>query len=162
MSEEERQRWLRLNPKGTQAAPKKKWRFLQKYWHRGAFFQVGASGTRERPRHAVLLDDPKTNPLGGSHGAHSELPCPQEGEFPCWRRQRQPSCWVQCSPLPTPPADVQTEADTGEGEDVGVATTITQRDFSAPTGEDKMDKAMLPQIMQVGGRCSVCRVCRAM
>ncbi len=84
MSEEERQRWLRLHPKGQTEGPKKKWRFLQKYWHRGAFFQ--------------------------------------------------------------------TEADTGEGEDEGVATTIARRDFSAPTGEDKMDKAILPQIMQVRTR----------
>lgn len=44
----------------------------------------------------------------------------------------------------------QTQADTGEREDVGVSTTVAARDFSAPTGEDKMDKAMLPQIMQVG------------
>jgi hypothetical protein len=29
MSEEERQRWLRLHPKGNAAATKKKWRFLQ-------------------------------------------------------------------------------------------------------------------------------------
>lgn len=43
----------------------------------------------------------------------------------------------------------QTGADNVEGEDVGVAGTIRQRDFSAPTGEDKMDKSILPQIMQV-------------
>lgn len=30
-----------LHPKGAPAKPpKKKWRFLQKYWHRGAFFQA--------------------------------------------------------------------------------------------------------------------------
>ncbi|GAB4819558.1 hypothetical protein N2152v2_006604 [Parachlorella kessleri] len=81
MSEEERQRWLRLHPKTDAPSQKKKWRFLQKYWHRGAFFQ--------------------------------------------------------------------NEADTGEGEDEGVVATIQRRDFSAPTGEDKMDKTMLPQIMQV-------------
>lgn len=82
MTEEERQRWLRLHPKGTEGKPKKKWRFLQKYWHRGAFFQ--------------------------------------------------------------------TEADTAENEDEGVVGAINTRDFSAPVGEDKMDKSILPQIMQVG------------
>lgn len=49
MSEEERQRWLRLNPKGgADAAPKKKWRFLQKYWHKcagsGCMLPGGAGG----------------------------------------------------------------------------------------------------------------------
>ena len=51
-------------------------------------------------------------------------------------------------------AVAQTEADTAEGEDEGVAGTITRRDFSAPTGEDKLDKSILPEIMQVGSLVS--------
>ena len=61
-------------------APKKKWRFLQKYWHKGAFFQEAS-------------DNPYT--------------------------------------------DEQAE-------------NIFRRDYSNPTGEDKMDKTVLPKIMQVG------------
>ena len=60
-------------------APKKKWRFLQKYWHKGAFFQEAS-------------DNPYT--------------------------------------------DEQAE-------------NIFWRDYSNPTGEDKMDKTVLPKIMQV-------------
>ena len=60
-------------------ALKKKWRFLQKYWHKGAFFQAGA-------------DDPFAS----------------------------------------------------DGVD-----EVFRRDFSAPTGEDKMDKSILPAVMQV-------------
>ena len=66
-------------------APKKKWNYLQKYWHQGAFFQ-------EAP------DD-----KGGRGG----------------------------------------------GEE------IYGRDYSAPTGEDKMDKSVLPSAMQVG-RVEMC------
>ncbi|KAJ9559100.1 hypothetical protein OSB04_013714 [Centaurea solstitialis] len=78
MTEEERREWERKNPKPA-AANKQKWRFMQKYYHKGAFFQ----------------DDPDdTAATVGSDG-------------------------------------------------------IFQRDFSAPTGEDKMDKTILPKVMQV-------------
>ncbi|KAJ7976438.1 microfibrillar-associated protein 1 [Quillaja saponaria] len=78
MTEEERREWERKNPKPTQST-KRKWRFMQKYYHRGAFFQ----------------EDPD------DHAAT-----------------------------------------------VG-ADNIYHRDFSAPTGEDKMDKTILPKVMQV-------------
>ena len=36
----ERAAWERANPKVESAsAPKKSWKFMQKYWHKGAFFQ---------------------------------------------------------------------------------------------------------------------------
>lgn len=78
MTEEERREWERKNPKPA-APPKQKWRFMQKYYHKGAFFQ--------------------TNPddHAGTAGADN----------------------------------------------------IYVRDFSAPTGEDKMDKTILPKVMQV-------------
>ena len=63
-------------------APKKKWRFLQKYWHKGSFFQEAS-------------DNPHT--------------------------------------------DERTD-------------NIFRRDYSNPTGEDKMDKTVLPKIMQVSVR----------
>lgn len=78
MTEEERREWERKNPKPS-GAPKQKWRFMQKYYHKGAFFQ----------------NDPDDR--GGSVGA----------------------------------------------------SEIYTRDFSAPTGEDKMDKSILPKVMQV-------------
>ncbi|GLT95408.1 hypothetical protein SLE2022_130910 [Rubroshorea leprosula] len=78
MTEEERREWERKNPKP--AAPnKQKWKFMQKYYHKGAFFQSEA-------------DDPAAT--AGTDG-------------------------------------------------------IFIRDFSAPTGEDRMDKTILPKVMQV-------------
>lgn len=78
MTEEERREWERKNPKPA-PPPKQKWKFMQKYYHKGAFFQTDA-------------DDP-----AATAGAHN----------------------------------------------------IYHRDFSAPTGDDKMDKTILPKVMQV-------------
>lgn len=78
MTEEERRDWERKNPKPVSQS-KQKWKFMQKYYHKGAFFQ----------------------------------------------------------------SDVDDYATTA-GTD-----TIYKRDFSAPTGEDKMDKTILPKVMQV-------------
>lgn len=78
MTEEERREWERKNPKPA-PPPKQKWRFMQKYYHKGAFFQEDA-------------DD-----MAGTAGSDG----------------------------------------------------IYHRDFSAPTGEDKMDKTILPKVMQV-------------
>ncbi|XP_031275721.1 microfibrillar-associated protein 1-like [Pistacia vera] len=78
MTEEERREWERRNPKAG-PPPKQKWRFMQKYFHKGAFFQSDA-------------DD-----FAATAGSDQ----------------------------------------------------IFQRDFSSPTGEDKMDKTILPKVMQV-------------
>ncbi|KAK3135241.1 hypothetical protein QOZ80_5BG0416520 [Eleusine coracana subsp. coracana] len=78
MTEEERREWERKNPKQVHQT-KQKWKFMQKYYHKGAFFQEGAD-------------------------------------------------------------DVIQSA----GKD-----DIYTRDFSEPTGEDKMDKSILPKVMQV-------------
>jgi microfibrillar-associated protein 1 len=72
MTEEERREWERKNLRPLRQT-KQKWKFMQKYYHKGAFFQEGADGK----------DD------------------------------------------------------------------IYRRDFSEPTGEDKMDKSILPKVMQV-------------
>lgn len=78
MTEEERRDWEKKNPKALPPS-KKKWKFMQKYYHKGAFFQSGA--------------DDRTGTAGGEE--------------------------------------------------------LYRRDFSAPTGEDKMDKTILPKVMQV-------------
>nr|GMD62124.1 microfibrillar-associated protein 1-like [Ipomoea batatas] len=78
MTEEERKEWERRNPKPGSAS-KQKWKFMQKYYHKGAFFQSNS-------------DD-----RAGTAGADN----------------------------------------------------IFSRDFSAPTGEDKLDKTILPKVMQV-------------
>ncbi|KAL7108575.1 hypothetical protein ACP275_06G120900 [Erythranthe tilingii] len=78
MTEEERREWDRKNPRPS-GQPKQKWRFMQKYFHKGAFFQSNP--------------DDQTGTAG--------------------------------------------------------AANIYTRDFSAPTGEDKMDKTILPKVMQV-------------
>ncbi|VAH83935.1 unnamed protein product [Triticum turgidum subsp. durum] len=79
MTEEERREWEKKNPKPSLQKSKQKWNFMQKYYHKGAFFQ-------------------------------------ESGD------------------------DVSQSA----GRDA-----IYTRDFSAPTGEDKMDKSILPKVMQV-------------
>ena len=78
MTEEERREWERKNPKPA-PPPKQKWRFMQKYYHKGVFFQSNADDTAA---------------TAGSDNIYT-------------------------------------------------------RDFSAPTGEDKMDKTILPKVMQV-------------
>ncbi|KAL9239899.1 hypothetical protein vseg_014175 [Gypsophila vaccaria] len=83
MTDEERREWERKNPKegagGAGVGPKQKWRFMQKYYHKGAFFQ-------DQP-------DDKAATMGTDE--------------------------------------------------------IYRRDFSAPTGEDKLNKTILPKVMQV-------------
>ncbi|KAH8946014.1 hypothetical protein BDL97_12G070400 [Sphagnum fallax] len=74
---EETTEWQRKNPKPL-ASSEKKWKFMQKYYHKGAFFQSES-------------DD----------------------------------------------------------RDAAGGDAIHRRDFSAPTGEDKMDKTILPKVMQV-------------
>ncbi|KNA17948.1 hypothetical protein SOVF_075320 [Spinacia oleracea] len=78
MTEDERREWERKNPKNGPPA-KQKWRFMQKYYHKGAFFQEDA--------------DDRAGTAGGDE--------------------------------------------------------IFHRDFSAPTGDDKLDKTILPKVMQV-------------
>lgn len=78
MTEDERREWEKKNPKPL-SATKKKWKFMQKYYHKGAFFQSSA--------------DERTGTTGGDE--------------------------------------------------------IFKRDFSAPTGEDKLNKTILPKVMQV-------------
>lgn len=77
MTEDERRRWERDNPKILNQGPKKSWKFMQKYWHKGAFFQE-------------VSDNP--------HASGSK---PDE---------------------------------------------IFTRDYSAPTGEDKLNKEILPKV----------------
>lgn len=90
MTEEERRLWEREHPKDVQVDPKKKWRFLQKYWHKGAYFQAGTDSTY-----------------------------------------------------------------TGDRRD-----EIFGRDYSAPTGEDKLDKTVLPKV-RVCARMRLCARRRA-
>jgi microfibrillar-associated protein 1 len=41
MTDEERAAYFKANPKEAKQGDKKKWKFMQKYWHKGAYFQVG-------------------------------------------------------------------------------------------------------------------------
>jgi len=82
MTHEERRQWERDNPKVNQARPKQSLKFMQKYWHKGAYYQSAA-------------DDA-----------------------------------------------FQHERDDGTDD-------VYKRDYSAPTGEDKFDKSILPKVMQV-------------
>lgn len=77
MTAEERAAFERDNPRVVYKPQKKAWKFMQKYWHRGAFFQETSDGIRGRDQRP---DD------------------------------------------------------------------IFLRDYSAPTGEDKLNKEMLPKV----------------
>eukprot|EP00878_Enallax_costatus_P035724 GHUV01039932.1.p1 GENE.GHUV01039932.1~~GHUV01039932.1.p1 ORF type:complete len:164 (+),score=62.58 GHUV01039932.1:535-1026(+) len=47
MTEEERLAYLKANPKEQPQKPSKaKWKYLQKYWHKGAFFQEAPDDAR--------------------------------------------------------------------------------------------------------------------
>ncbi len=39
-----------------QAAPKKKWKFMQKYWHKGAYYQTGADDQFQQASKSVFHD----------------------------------------------------------------------------------------------------------
>lgn len=84
MTDDERRQWERANPKAQQGALKKSLKFMQKYWHKGAYYQTGA-------------DD---------------------------------------------------EFQESKAREEGVEE-VYARDYSAPTGEDKFDKSILPKVMQV-------------
>ena len=89
MTDEERRQWERDHPKDAEEDPKKKWRFLQKYWHKGAFFQSGSDN---------------------------------------------------------PYAEEQRD-------------NIFGRDYSAPTGEDKLDKTVLPKVSAFAAQYVQCAMC---
>jgi microfibrillar-associated protein 1 len=44
MTEEERAAWELANPKVQSVKEKQKWNFMQKYWHKGAYFQEATDG----------------------------------------------------------------------------------------------------------------------
>lgn len=66
LTEEERVRELAARGKAAEAEkPKKKWRFLQKYWHRGAFFQdAGDTQAAEPPAVGDLAGRDFSAPTG--------------------------------------------------------------------------------------------------
>ena len=99
---------------------KAKLRFMQKYWHKGAYFQV-----------MEALLSPAT------------LRCPHFGPafFLC------PLPPHSLSPPLPPSLCLQDNADDERSSAGGY--DIYQRDYSGPTGEDKFDRAALPKVMQV-------------
>ena len=59
MTAEERAAFERENPRLVYKPHKKAWKFMQKYWHRGAFFQEPSDGVRgkeQRPDDIFLRD----------------------------------------------------------------------------------------------------------
>jgi microfibrillar-associated protein 1 len=56
MTEEERREYERRNPKEQTQKVKKKWKFMQKYYHKGAFFQVRSPRILPHLAFFVLID----------------------------------------------------------------------------------------------------------
>ena len=93
-----------------------------RYWHKGAFFQEAPDDVRGT-----------TGKVGGGLLCR-RLVCARFLSACC-----APLHPPAPSPLPSPARTTPQEA-------------IFERDYSAPTGEDKgFDKSMLPKVMQVGG-----------
>lgn len=65
MTDEERAAYFKANPKEAKQQDKKKWKFMQKYWHKGAYFQVCAEAVQGW---LVRLLDPGRFGLWGSLG----------------------------------------------------------------------------------------------
>lgn len=156
---------------------KEKWRFLQKYWHKGAFFQVGLVAVigeqagrgvaSSSMQHALFRTWGRFNRVSALPRArtHHPLASPHMGDADDERAQTDQlaaSCRTSPnhaphSPHPHPHPDLtsdltwhtwaQEDADDERGTTAKDA--IFDRDYSAPTGEDKFNKEILPKVMQV-------------
>lgn len=143
LTEEERRAELRANGKViTNKAVKGKYKFLQKYYHRGAFFMV--SNLPQNWEDQISIQQP-------------DLPFVILGIIAL--SIFDPLCKMECWGLFPMPNSSQTSLCSGvllllqdEDEDV------YKRDFSAPTLEDHFNKTILPKVMQVNGRGAQLRI----
>eukprot|EP00775_Hariotina_reticulata_P006170 gene6170-6408_t len=75
MTEEERLAYLKANPKEQpQQSQKAKWKFLQKYWHQGAFFQNDADDARGTANTYQIFARDFSAPTGEDNFDKSQLP----------------------------------------------------------------------------------------
>lgn len=75
MSEEERLAYLKANPKEQVQKPQKaKWKFLQKYWHKGAFFQSNPDDARGTAGTAEIFSRDFSAPTGEDNFDKTALP----------------------------------------------------------------------------------------
>uniref|UniRef100_A0A7S0WH42 Micro-fibrillar-associated protein 1 C-terminal domain-containing protein n=1 Tax=Chlamydomonas leiostraca TaxID=1034604 RepID=A0A7S0WH42_9CHLO len=74
MTEEERAEWERLNPKEAKEKPKAKWRFMQKYWHKGAYFQEAPDDARGTTGKDDIFDRDYSAPTGEDNYNKEILP----------------------------------------------------------------------------------------
>ena len=92
MTEEERREWYRKNPKEAKVQYTKKWKFLQKYYHKGAFFQEGADGggTAAFGGDAIYGRDFLSAPTGEDVFDRAAMPAPMARARPgMWGRRGQ-------------------------------------------------------------------------
>ncbi|KAI8464933.1 MAG: splicing factor, Prp19-binding domain-containing protein [Monoraphidium minutum] len=74
MTEEERLAWERANPKDVKARDKSKWKFMQKYWHKGAFFQEAPDDTRGTAGGEAIFSRDYSAPTGEDVFDKASLP----------------------------------------------------------------------------------------
>uniref|UniRef100_A0A383V586 Micro-fibrillar-associated protein 1 C-terminal domain-containing protein n=1 Tax=Tetradesmus obliquus TaxID=3088 RepID=A0A383V586_TETOB len=75
MTEEERMAYLKANPKEpVESKQKAKWRYLQKYWHKGAFFQDSADDARGTAGPSEVYGRDYSAPTGEDNFDKSALP----------------------------------------------------------------------------------------
>lgn len=68
MTEAERAAWEKANPKEAPPDSKAKWKFLQKYWHKGAFFQEAPDDTRGTAGTDAIFSRDYSAPVGEDRG----------------------------------------------------------------------------------------------
>uniref|UniRef100_A0ACD5Z4E4 Uncharacterized protein n=2 Tax=Avena sativa TaxID=4498 RepID=A0ACD5Z4E4_AVESA len=73
MTEEERREWDKKNPKPSREA-KQKWNFMQKYYHKGAFFQEGVDDVSQSVGRDAIYTRDFSEPTGEDKMDKSILP----------------------------------------------------------------------------------------
>lgn len=151
-----------LKQEDSSKPQKAKWGFLQKYWHKGAFFQDEAGEGV-----AMQLGGWVFGWLVGCLVVGMLCASTCVGTWQVLRLEvcnfgqgaylRDSSCCAHfCDLQPCLLLNHPQQQHTDDMRATIGTDDIFKRDFSAPTGEDNFDKSMLPKVMQVRYICVTC------